>query len=86
MASAGTYPANDGNDVKDDKDDFDDDRECGGGDNEKELQLGKSFESFRFCETSKHLRQRLRGNVHHQCPILASQWIAPLKHQVLKKL
>ena len=72
-ASAGKYPANYGNDVKDDKDDFDDDRECGGGDYEKELQLGKSFESFRFCETSKLLKQRLRGNVHHQCPILASQ-------------
>ena len=72
-ASAGKYPANDGNDVKDDKNDFDDDRECGGGDYEKELQLGKSFESFRFCGTSKPLMQRLRGNVHHQCPILASQ-------------
>ena len=72
-ASAGKYPANDGNDVKNDKDDFDDDRECGGGDYEKELQLGKSFESFRFCETSKPLKQRLRGNVHRQCPILASQ-------------
>ena len=73
MASAGTYPANDGNDVKDDKDDFDDDREYGGGDYEKELQLGKSFQSFRFCKTSKPLKQRLRGWCTTKCPILASQ-------------